>query len=51
MGTLVSLVVLRVMGLSRWPLCIGLAIAVGLGSYYLFGKILDVPLPVGIWFD
>jgi hypothetical protein len=51
MGTLVSLIVLRVMGLPRWPLCIGLAIAVGLGSYYLFGKILDVPLPVGIWFD
>ncbi len=51
MGTLVSLIVLRVMGLPRWPLCIGLAIAVGLGSYYLFGRILDVPLPVGIWFD
>ena len=50
-GTLVSLIVLRVMGLPRWPLCIGIAIAIGLGSYYLFGQILDVPLPVGIWFD
>jgi putative tricarboxylic transport membrane protein len=50
-GTIVSLIVLRVMGLPRWPLCIGFAIAVGLGSYYLFAIILDVPLPVGIWFD
>lgn len=51
MGTLVSLIVLRVMGLPRWPLCIGLAIAVGLASYYLFAIILDVPLPVGFWMD
>lgn len=51
MGTLVSLVVLRVMGMARWSLSIGLAVAAGLGSYYLFGRILDVPLPVGIWID
>jgi putative tricarboxylic transport membrane protein len=51
MGTLASLTVLRVMGLPRWPLGIGVAIAVGLGSYCLFGRILDVPLPVGFWLD
>jgi putative tricarboxylic transport membrane protein len=50
-GTLVALIVLRVMGLPRWPLCIGIAIAVGSGSYYLFGRILDVPLPMGFWLD
>jgi hypothetical protein len=50
-GTLVSLIVLRVMGLPRWPLAICIAIAVGLGSYYLFGRILDVPLPAGFRLD
>lgn len=49
-GTLVTLVVLEVMGLRRWPLKVGLALAVGLGSHYLFTVVLGVPLPAGIWF-
>lgn len=48
-GALVTLVVLHVMGLRRWPLKVGLALVVGLGSHYLFTVVLGVPLPVGIW--
>lgn len=38
-------IVLHSMGLPSWGLKIGLAIAVSLGSFYLFDIILQVPLP------
>ncbi len=50
-GTLVALVVLHFTGLRRWTLKIGLALGIGLGSYYLFSSVLNVPLPAGIWLD
>lgn len=50
-GTVVTLVALELMGQRGWPLKIGLALAVGLGSHYLFAVVLGVPLPRGIWFD
>lgn len=49
-ATLITLVVLQVMGVRSWPLKITLALLIGLGSYYLFGKLLAVPLPVGVLF-
>lgn len=48
--TILNLVVLQVMGLTGWPLKIGLALTLGLGSHYLFKILLNVPLPSGIWF-
>ena len=41
---------LQALGGLRWPLKIGLAVAFGLGSYYLFDTLLGVPLPRGTWF-
>jgi len=48
-GTLVTLAALQVMGLRGWPLKLALALAVGLGSHYLFAVVLGVPLPRGAW--
>lgn len=48
-GSLVTLVGLQVMGLAGWPLKIGLAVAAGLVSHYLFATVLGVPLPRGAW--
>lgn len=48
-GTLLTLAVLHAMGLGRWPVKIGVAVAVGLGSHYVFAALLGVPLPVGAW--
>jgi putative tricarboxylic transport membrane protein len=48
-GSLLVLTVLRVMGLRRWGVAVLLALAAGLGSYYLFGVLLGVPLPAGFW--
>jgi len=49
-ATLVTLVVLQVMGVRSWPRKITLALLIGIGSYYLFGKLLAVPLPMGVLF-
>jgi len=49
-GTLTSLSVMQVMGLANWPLKIGLALAMGLGSYLVFTTLLGYPLPAGKWF-
>jgi putative tricarboxylic transport membrane protein len=50
-GALLSLVVLQVMGLANWFLKVGIAVAVGLISFYLFATLLGTPLPTGIWFE
>lgn len=50
-GALLSLVVLQVMGLANWFLKVGVAVAVGLISFYLFATLLGTPLPAGIWFE
>jgi putative tricarboxylic transport membrane protein len=42
-------VVLQTMGLTSWPMKIGVTIAIALGSYYLFDILLMVPLPRGIF--
>ena len=49
-ATLVTLVVLQVMGVRSWPLKITIALLIGIGSYYLFGKLLAIPLPMGVLF-
>ena len=48
-GTLTGLLVMQVMGLANWPLKIGLALAMGLGSYLVFTTLLGYPLPAGSW--
>jgi hypothetical protein len=49
-GFLVTLIALHVMNLRRWPVKVALALVVGVGSSYAFAILLDVPLPLGIWF-
>jgi putative tricarboxylic transport membrane protein len=46
-GTLLMVVVVRVMGLRPWGLAIAVSLVMALGSYYLFGILLGVPLPGG----
>lgn len=48
-GSLLTLIVLHVMGMRRWWLEIAVALAVGLGSHYIFATLLGVPLPAGLW--
>ncbi|MBI3969482.1 MAG: tripartite tricarboxylate transporter TctB family protein [Chloroflexi bacterium] len=48
-GTLVMFAALQIMGLANWPLKIGLALCLGLGSHYLFATWLGIPLPTGEW--
>ncbi|MBU2053990.1 MAG: tripartite tricarboxylate transporter TctB family protein [Proteobacteria bacterium] len=42
-------IVLHTMGLTSWPMKIGVTIVIALGSYYLFDILLMVPLPRGIF--
>lgn len=49
-GSLVTFGVLQIMGLPRWWLRAGLAVAVAVASHYLFAGLLGVPLPAGPWF-
>jgi hypothetical protein len=42
---------MQVMGGLRWPLKIVLTLLITVGSYALFGMLLGVPLPAGIWFE
>jgi hypothetical protein len=48
-GTLLTLAVLHTMGTRRWVVKIAGALAIGVGSHYVFAKLLGVPLPTGIW--
>jgi len=41
-------IVLRRLG-GRWPTALAIAVVSAAGSYYLFGVLLDVPLPRGPW--
>ena len=50
-STLVMVVVLRVMGVTRWPLSIGVALGLAFASYYGFAVLLGVPLPLGSWVE
>ncbi len=50
-GTLLTLVVLQIMGMRGWPAKIGISLGVGLGSFYVFSVLLGVPLPAGLWFQ
>lgn len=47
-GTLLMLVVFRVMRMKSWLVCIAVAATMGFGSYYLFKNLLGVQLPPGI---
>lgn len=47
MTALLVALVLRIMGMSNWLVILITAIAMSLGSYYLFRVLLGVPLPVG----
>ncbi len=47
-GSLVVFVVLHVMGMKHLFLKLGLSIAMGLASYYLFAVVLGVPIPRGM---
>ncbi|MBI4607455.1 MAG: tripartite tricarboxylate transporter TctB family protein [Candidatus Rokubacteria bacterium] len=42
-------VILRLFGLARWPVVAALAVVATAASYYLFGVLLGVPLPAGVW--
>lgn len=48
-AVVISLIALRAMGGFRWYVNVGIAVAMGLGSYLLFDTLLKVPLPRGIW--
>ena len=48
-ASLVTFVVLHVMGMKSWLVKILMSLATGFGSLYLFGKLLGVPLPAGFW--
>ena len=43
--------VLQVIGGLQWGLKIFLILAITAGSYFLFVVLLNVPLPMGIWFE
>ena len=43
--TLVSVLILRTMGTKSWWQVIAVALFMSLGSYFLFDRLLDVPLP------
>lgn len=48
-GTLLTVAVLHTMGMRGWLAKIAVALAIGLGSHYVFAKLLGLPLPTGIW--
>ncbi len=45
----VSIVILRLLGMRRWWVIFLLAAALAAGSYYLFVVVFEVPLPEGVW--
>lgn len=50
-GASAAFAVMMVMGIRRWWLAAALAVAVGVGSAYLFTDLLGVPLPAGVVFE
>lgn len=49
-GALAIAIVLRTMGMRPWWLVGSAAVGMALGAYYLFGVLLGVRLPTGVWF-
>jgi hypothetical protein len=49
-ATIVAFIALQALEEFRLPMRIGLAVLLGLGSFYLFHNLLGVPLPGGPWF-
>jgi hypothetical protein len=50
-STLVTLIVLRVMGVKSWGVSLGTALALAFLSYYALAVLLHVPLPLGAWVE
>lgn len=48
---IVTLIILQIMGYGRWPVKVGLAVGIGLGSYIILKYLLGIQLPLGIFFD
>ena len=48
-GALLTLVTLRVLGLTAWRRLLVVSAVVAFGSYALFDLVLGVPLPTGAW--
>ena len=44
----VMLVLLRVIEPQKWPRVLAVALATALISYFLFGRLLNIPLPAGV---
>jgi hypothetical protein len=45
----VAVAILRLLGMRRWGIVLGLAAALALGTHYLFVVLFEVPLPEGWW--
>jgi len=50
-STLVTVIVLRVMGVSSWGMSLGTALGLAFLSYYVLAVLLNVPLPLGAWVE
>jgi putative tricarboxylic transport membrane protein len=50
-GTVLTFIVLQTMGFRSWPVKLLVALAMGVGSYFLFSVVLGVELPIGSLFD
>jgi len=50
-STLVTLIVLRVMGVKSWRVSLGTALGLAFLSYYCLAVLLKVPLPLGSWVE
>lgn len=46
---IVSVAILHLLGMRRWWVVILLAVALAIGTHYLFVVVLGVPLPEGTW--
>jgi putative tricarboxylic transport membrane protein len=46
--TLLAIVTLRVMDTKKWWVVVGSSLLIAIGSYVLFDRLLDLPLPAGI---
>jgi putative tricarboxylic transport membrane protein len=49
MTGLISVAILRLLGMRRWGIVLGLAAGLALSTHYLFVVVFEVPLPEGWW--